>query len=163
MLRGFELERERRWGGGKRMKPGNQCTCVKLEARCRVLPFSFLHPSPEEGKCENTTHNPLPPKAGGQLVSVLCATGWVGGGGDPGGVSPLMGLGMVENSVPSSSRHEGNGEEASLRSTSPARLRGAMAMQANLLLGHMRQHSEEANPHVLFIEANSTMVECLWH
>ncbi|ORC84450.1 uncharacterized protein TM35_000441060 [Trypanosoma theileri] len=56
------------------------------------------------------------------------------------------------------SRHEGNGEEASLRSTSPTHLRGAMAMQAHLLLGHMPQHSEEANNHVLFIKTNSTMV-----
>ncbi|ORC82256.1 uncharacterized protein TM35_000941060 [Trypanosoma theileri] len=54
-----------------------------LEARCRVLPFSFFYPSPEGGRGENT--QPPPPKAGGQLVTAPCAQqeeeGWEGSRG----------------------------------------------------------------------------------
>ncbi|ORC91905.1 uncharacterized protein TM35_000041190 [Trypanosoma theileri] len=51
MLRDFEPERKKKSGDEekKRMKPGNQSTRAMLEARCRVLPFSFFYPSPQEG------------------------------------------------------------------------------------------------------------------
>lgn len=77
------------------MKPGNQSTRAKHEARCRVLPF-FFSPHPKKGERRRTIITPTTQGGRPTCHSVLCAQDDDEG---PGGISFIVYNGVGNSEV----------------------------------------------------------------